>query len=242
MGATATFIAGVVDGANLTTYTFTSAAIGTSSPDRIVVVCAVGAVGSVSPTISSVTVGGNTATVLSQTTMDSTATLFVTAGIAAIAVPTSSTATIVVAFSSGMARAAIEVYSVTGAIGIGPFNTSTVASSTGTSLTRTIVSPTEGCVIGITVSNGAGAVPTGFTWTNTTEDADTLVEVGTRVGAAHTNFTTGSTNLTISSCATGGTGEFVDVMVLATFAPSYPTQEFWDPLPMGKRKAAMVPY
>lgn len=97
-----------VDPSDLTTYTFSAQAIGTAAADRRVHV-GVGATQN-SPTISSVVIGGVTATQNIATTLGTASTV----GIFTANVPTGTTADVVVTFTGSTNRCGIAVWTSTG--------------------------------------------------------------------------------------------------------------------------------
>ena len=100
-----------VDASDLTTYTFSSQNLGTAAPDRHIIVGVAARKGGSATTISSVTVGGVSATIVDQySNSDSNSNI---SGIAIASVPTGTTGDIVVTFGAQMVRAVIAVYRAT---------------------------------------------------------------------------------------------------------------------------------
>ena len=149
-----------------TTYTVTAAALGTAAADRSIIVAIAGA--NSSRTISSVTVGGVSATINVQYTEAGDNNVV---GIATALVPTGTTGDIVVTYSGSQASNQIGWWSATGL-------TSNAAIATGSSNlpgvsqngTITLTSVAGGFFIGVAGSSGG---PATFTWTNATERFDT---------------------------------------------------------------------
>src|SRR5678809_273419 len=108
------------DASDLTAYTFTNRAIGTADATRMVLV-GITERGALAPDISSVTIGGNAAANLK--TRKSTSGLDISA-IYGLAVPTGTTATIVVNLSAAAQRLQIIVASLTGDYNATPLDTS----------------------------------------------------------------------------------------------------------------------
>lgn len=95
------------------TFTFTNFAIGSAASDRIIVVCAGARSGNSQIAFSSVTIGGNAAT----KAVDEIATeenFNAIAGIFYLAVPSGTTATIVVTFAASVQGVGIDVFSLKG--------------------------------------------------------------------------------------------------------------------------------
>lgn len=189
---TGLFLQGASDISDLTTYTFATQNLGTASSDRVIFAVVSGRQSS-ARTISSVTIGGVTATEVgtrgsSQNPL----------GIWSAAVPSGTTGDVVVTFSGAMLRARIILWSVTG-------GAATVADSQFGTDTATVTGVTGGFII-------AGACTTGtssFTWTNATEQYDAAAETFTVSGADAT--TVGSTLIT----ATPGAASTNGIVVVA---------------------------
>ena len=132
------FVTDVFDEANLTAYTFSSVDIGTAVSDRIVIVTANAEAGE---PISTITIGGAATTIAVSEKASVSA-----AVIAYAAIPTGTSADIVVTWDSGAIRCMIGVWELTGA-DITPTDTDTSTSlpSTGESLTVNI--PTNAAAV-----------------------------------------------------------------------------------------------
>jgi hypothetical protein len=144
-------------GANSTSYTFSTQAIGTAAADRLVVVVIGREPGD---TLSSSTIGGISATVVANAG---------TCTIIAAVVTTGTTADVVLNFAGTQIRIGVAVYAVYGL-------SSTTATSTYTaSLSETVTIPAGGVAIGCAYS-GSGGVST--TWTGVTENSSQNIEAG----------------------------------------------------------------
>ena len=201
--------------ADATAYTFSAQAIGTAATDRVVVVGIAARQSGSTETISSVTIGGVTATINSQTT-DTTAGMGTIAGIASAVVPTGTTGDVVVTFSSAIIRCAISVYCLTGASG-------TTATDTGFDNnsdpgTDTLNITAGGVAIG--ASYGGVTSITGLAWTNLQENNEILAfeNANQCTSFAFDNFATTQTGLSISVDASPGTADTM-VMAIASFEP-----------------------
>jgi hypothetical protein len=200
---TLSFTDSSVDASNLTTYTFSTQALGTAASDRRIVVGA-GSSSAAGTTVSSVTVGGIAATQL--------ATAGTGNGIAALwiaSVPTGTTGDVVVTFSQAQSRAGIGVWALYGAAAAA-FDTGT---STADPMTDTLNVPASGAAIGYFAGNDN----TSATWTNLTENFDEAQESTITQSGASATFAAAQTALAIT--ATPGTAINNHGFVLASFSP-----------------------
>lgn len=153
--------------ADSASYTFSSVDIDAAAANRQVVVCYfIGRSGVGAFSLSSLTVGGVSATELVGLMGAGNA---YRVGIAIAEVPEGTTADVVVTPSISGNRAAVAVYPIYGA--------STTALDTGTDtgadpLSDTLTTAKNGMVIACNVGGGGGAT----TWSNITEDFDAVVE------------------------------------------------------------------
>jgi hypothetical protein len=188
--------------------TFTSQAIGTADPTRIVVVT-IGTITSGGGLVTSVTIGGSTA---NHATGASTNNGTGGSGtdIYYLAVPSGTTATIVVTGTS-FSRCVIGVYSV---VGTGSaFSTANAANNAAiTSLPVTVTVPAGGGAIGVLTPHSSSAGP--LTITNMTMDINNLVVGGSTYGFGNTTSAPGSTTFTGNWA--GSTDAAISV---ATFSP-----------------------
>jgi len=162
---TGTFLQGAGDATDLTTYTFASQNLGTASSDRVIAVAVSGRQSS-ARTVSSVTIGGVSATEIgtrgsSQNPL----------GIWIAAVPTGTTGDVVVTFSGAMLRCHIVAWAVTGG--------ATLANASSGTDTATVTGVTGGFIIAAANTTGAST----FTWTNATEQYDAITESFNTSGA-----------------------------------------------------------
>lgn len=178
---------------NLTTYTFSGTSIGAASADRVVIVAVAGMTGS-ARTISSVTIGGNTATVaVTQASTSGTGTRI---GLYYLAVPAGTTADIVVTFSGAMASCRIAVFAMTG-------HTSGTPAATGADGSgSTTFNPNCNVVTGDVLICASLADGSGVAWTNATEQSDGVTEENNLSTAKYT-ATSSETPRTITAVHTG---------------------------------------
>lgn len=188
---------------DLTTYTFSAQALGAASADRYIIVTAAGRKAGASTTISSITVGGVTATIVVQRT--NTITNTAVSGIAIAAVPTGTTGDVVVTFGAGMARCGIALWAVTGLASDTPTDTD---SSVATAPTVNLDVVAGGFAIGCAYDSAS--VGASATWAGITEQYDNQINdggvVNTWTGASDT-FVSVQTGLTMTATFTGSPAE-----------------------------------
>lgn len=212
------FIGALADTADLTTYTFVAAAIGSAAADRWVVVCAAGRA-AVNRQVASITIAGVTAprVVRSALTIQPTA-------IHALLVPTGTTADIVVTFSNAMVNCVIEVYTLT-AVPSANYDQNTADGAAGTASAPTTVNvPEQGYLIACAASGNNGTT----TWAGATEDYDAVTETRTYTSASASGLTA-ATARAVSATFTGNAQNSVCVATwgnLTTLAVTPATLQF----------------
>jgi hypothetical protein len=168
-----TYQTSAADDSNLTTYTFSAQAIGTAAADRYVHVFGGGS--NDTSAVSSVTIGGVTATINKTQTGTSCTTFIATA-----LVPTGTTADIVIVWGGAQVRCGIGVWSSTGLTSATALDT---AGTTTDAATMTLTNSVSG---GFAIAGAWANLATSLTWTGSpspTEDFDaTSGESGTRSG------------------------------------------------------------
>jgi hypothetical protein len=202
-----------------TAHTYATQAIGTAAADRLVFVGVASQI--VSPTISTLTIGGITATQVPGSMVNLGAVQGQTEWWWAL-VPSGTTADIIVTYSanqSGSTR--IFVYSVVGADTTTPYSDvkTVVGSAASQSLSLTI--PASGGGMGIASSTSRGAAS--YTWSNLTEDTDQ----GT-TGTSASSTTPGTVTVTITpSTSTSVVMSCIAVQAAtpAAFVPYTPVQQ-----------------
>lgn len=190
---------------NTTTYTFSSCDLGLPSPDRRVIVGA-HQYGSTSRSLSSATINGVSATILTTNTAGTPMTVLIIA-----TVTSGATGNIVLTWSGSCAGSAVSVWYATGLTSDTPIATQRSTSTTAPNSTS-LATTNGGFIIGATTARN----PTLLThsWTNATEQFDVELENaggdGASISGAHAT-TTGS-NITVtdtfSGTATNGVGAF----------------------------------
>ena len=190
-----TFTDSAVSTANETTYTFSSQDFGEAAANRYIVVTA-GGYDTSNETVSSITIGGVTATIAVQVTGNS-----VTAAIAIAKVPTGATGDVVVTFSGNMENAGIGVYRLVNLQSATATDTGTDIAESSNALADDLTIPADGCGIGYAYIQSSNTDRT-FSWTNLTETFDERVEDLTNdnchSGAMSTTVGTATRTVTVS--------------------------------------------
>lgn len=191
-----TYASNANDGTDLTTYTFSSQAIGTASATRKVYVGISARQSGATLSVASLTVAGVPASeVTTKQHAASGAVGF--ASIWAASVASGSTGDIVVTLSGAAVRCGIVVWAVTGA-SITPYST---ANYGGTGTPNLNLNTLAGySVIALT----SGTPSTTTTWTGVTEDADFTVESTMYISAGSANSVAAATPRTITPTPAGG--------------------------------------
>lgn len=168
-----TYIGTTPNAADQTIYTFTNHAIGAAAADRLVLVTIM-AHNTFSRKVSSVTIGGNAATLATNSNIS--VGRFCT--FAWLVVPTGTTATIVVTFSGGASNCTISVNTITGLLSTTPIYENTVQADPANLNATT----STDCVV--LAGAAMAAIGPSFTWTNVTEDYYSSPESGSSVSSA----------------------------------------------------------
>lgn len=191
-----TFLQGSMSNTDATTYTFSGQNLGAADTNRWIIVCVSG-VTNVARSISSVTVGGVSATKLVQSEGSS---VYRHNSIWAAHVPTGTTGDIVVTWSSGLLRCGYSAYSLTSVnAATTPFDTQSDNTLSGSDLSVSISSGTNGVVVASTT--GVGSTAQSFTWSGATEDYDATWSESTNQGLSSASTTPTSTPTTITVTA-----------------------------------------
>lgn len=204
--ATATHAGTTNISTNTNAYTFSSHAIGTASADRVVVVMIMGGLVTTAASVSSVTIGGNAAT-LHGTQIDATpkrpkqamAGLLVTAG---------TTADVVVNWTQTLESCQISVWALTGTGGIflpAVRDVRAVNTGGGTVSTNALIIPPNGAVIAAAMFIDTTAGTNDITWTGPTEASDIAGETASgRMGSAGLSNQAFSSGFTVQAVINGG--------------------------------------
>jgi len=180
---TLSYITAVGDAVNRTAYTFSSVSFGDASSGRVIVVNA-GAGTSGSRTISSVTIGGVTATQAAQASMSESCN-----GTFYAVVSSGTSGDIVVTYSGSCNRSGIGVWGLAGAAATA---SDTASDSGGTTVALTMSIPASGAAIGGGYTNGAT-----HSWTNLTENFEQNPEASHLHSGASASFEAEQTDLAI---------------------------------------------
>lgn len=184
-----------VDGTDLTTYSFTSTAIGTAAANRLVVVAGKAVSGTTGRTLSSATIGGVSATIVIQHDLNAGQT-DLTFIIAAV-VPTGTTATVALTFSGGMGRCGIGSFALYRLAS----TTATDTASDGTDVVTLDVDTVAGSIVIAVVGDGASGV---VGWSGVTiNGVQTEIESGNNLSVASAQATATATPRTVNCDFTG---------------------------------------
>lgn len=184
----------------LTTYTFSSLSIGDAAANRKIVVCVDG-VNVADGSVSSVTVGGNSASlVVAAPTGGSVAKN--RSEIWAVDVAAGTTADVVVTFSVAYFNCGVGVFRVIGAASSATDTGSSVAAPT---MTDTLNIPANGIAIG--GARSTDAAPPTFTWVGIAENYDTDHAGTDGYTGASAEFESEQVGLNITCTSTGTIGQ-----------------------------------
>lgn len=208
MAATITFLQVTKDATDQTTYTFAGVNFGTAASDRFIAVTVSGRAVTTAPTITSVTIGGVTATIAVQA--NDVLGLNI-AGIAIAAVPTGTSGNVVVVFSQTMTNADIATYSTSG---VGSATATDFGSSTADPGTTNLDITAGGIAVAMAKQDaGLGTCA----WTNITETFDELDANGNNISGAADAYATTQTNLAVT--ADFSVAAVRPIFVAASFPP-----------------------
>ena len=202
-----TFTDIAVDGVTRTTYTFSGMDLGEAASNRYIVVVA-GNYDSGVKTLSSMTIGGESATEVLSVSDNG---CVVSIGIAAV--PTGATGDVAITWSGTTVRCGIGVYRLVNLQSSTPTATASDTSEDSGVLSASLEIPSDGCGIGYVVALGDGGART-WTWTNLTEDFDaSMEETTTHSGAMSTTAGT----LARTATASGSLNFFHTTLALAAW-------------------------
>lgn len=172
--ATLSYLTNAVNGADASSFTFSSQTLGTAAADRYIIVHASGALVSGTGTINSVTVGGVSATEVVGGTLPGQTTDYTSIWIAAV--PTGTTGDVVVAFPGTARRCGIALYRATGLNSATAFDTITDATTAiDPTVSDTINNESGGVFMAAVYTRNSSPLPT-MAWTGVTEDYEATVE------------------------------------------------------------------
>lgn len=207
------FLTSAGSATDLTTYTFSDQTFGTASSDRYIVLTINSRdAGENNPQVSSVTIGGVSASIVVQDVNQAT-----NANISAIAiaaVPTGETGDVVITFNTEVLRCVIALYKVTELYQTTPSDTD---SSTASSPSVSLDIPAKG----FSIATACTASDSGtFSWTGLTENHDSIVEFLT-ASSASSEFISQQSGLTITATPNTSSNQ-VGVFASWRFIPRTP--------------------
>lgn len=196
------FLQSTGDTTDTSAYTFASQNLGAADSNRYIVVSAVARKAGSAFTLSSITVGGVSATIVKQIT--NTGTNSNTAALAIAKVPTGTTGDIVVTWSTTVLRCQINVWRV---VGIGSVTAYDSDSSTANDPSVNLDIPGRGFAVGAALT----AAATSVSWTGLVEDSDSTLESFVTQSAASQEFTSSEVGRTLTADFASGESESAGV-------------------------------
>lgn len=193
MPASRTFLQGASSATDASSYTFSSQSLGAADADRRIFVCVGSRKTGGATSISSVTVGGISASI--EVEEQNTGTNTCIAAVVVASVPTGTTGDVVVTFADTMLRCGISMYRVLGVDGAAPFQ---ALNSTADPGTANLDIPADGFAISVD-----SVVCLSVAWTNLTEDTELNIESNFRLSTASDEFASQQTDRTITTTRTG---------------------------------------
>jgi len=188
-------------------HTFTSCSIGTAASNRRVVV-GITQQGRGSVSLSSMTIGGVSATLLTQ--YGGTSGFFNTSQFAHAVVPTGTTATVTATYSTDIFRSYISIWAIYGASATIYDDQGEALDTTSASCSATVAMASGG--FGVCLAGKGNTTPTTFSWTNATERSDSTYG-GNNSSASSADYTAAATITATQSSTTQKT------LACATFKP-----------------------
>lgn len=184
------YLQGAESSSDLTTYTFSTQNLGVADSARYIIVGIMARAIGGSTTVSSVTVGGISATLVVEHFNSSSNSDY--AGLWIAAVPTGTTGDVVVTFSAGQLRAHIDLWR---AVNISSATATDTDKSTASPPSVALDIPAGGFAIGCGCSGAGGS---SCTWTGLTENNDRITE-SLNGSVASDVFASAQTGLTITA-------------------------------------------
>lgn len=203
-GPVLTYQTNATDSSDLTTYTFAAQAIGNPGDRDYVLVALYGScIGTPGATISTVTIGGVSATqsIISIGNNASNTSSFV-CGIYSAAVPSGTTADIVVTYSLGMAKAGVSVYTIKGNASITPTATNHFENTSATQSNLNTTTPSGNSVVLAAVYYGSGADVT-VTWAGLTKRDELYWDSNANASSASAAFSTSGSKTIVAAYSVG---------------------------------------
>jgi hypothetical protein len=194
------------DGTEASSYSFASQAFGPAAADRLVIVGIAYTDASGNPDISSVTIGGVSATKHTNARPDSSTSKFCGSAIYSASVPTGATGTIVVTPNQTITNCSISVYSVIGLNSTSDIYSSSTNSASQDDPSNTATVQLDGILVASSVRNDSAD---SVTWTNATEDHDSSGDDAW--SSAHVDGTSDGT-LAVTATWTGSSATALSVV------------------------------
>lgn len=194
---------------DVTTYTFTAADIGTADVGRRVLVAIVCSDNGASTAITSVTIGGNAATLVAQSAINvsTNQTAF-----ACLQVDTGTTADIVVTMDAdGSNNMQIQPYALYGLSSTTPHDTYVENGTTATVTSGTIDCPAGGVIFGAVGWRKLSTLST--TWTLTTEVSDAYHDAVINYSHAYQSYASTQTALSVTATASAAPTHYAHALV-----------------------------
>lgn len=193
-----------------TPYTFTAASIGTAAVGRRVLVAMTGNDNGTSMNITGVTIGGNAATIVAQSTVNVSPNQAV---FACLQVDSGTTADIVVTCDAdGSNNMQIQVYALFGLSSTTPHDTYVENGTTATVTGGTIDCPAGGAIFGVVGWRDPG-VATTTTWTLTTEVSDAYHDAVISYSHAYQSYVAAQTGLSVTATASQAPTHYAHALV-----------------------------
>lgn len=191
------FLQGSMSSADATTYTFSGQNVGAEDANRWIVLC-VGGVTNVARSISSVTIGGVSATKIAQSEGSA---VYRHNSIWVAQLPTGTTADFVVTWSAGILRCGYQAYRLITLTNPATsyYDVQTDNTLSGSDLSVSISSVSSGVVVASTTAVGSAAES--ITWTGATEDYDSTWAEAASQGMSSASVTPTSSPTTITATA-----------------------------------------
>lgn len=196
---TITYNANSTDTVDRSTYTFAGISFGTTT-NRNCVAVVFGTRANSARTVTSVTIGGVSATLVetaNQTTGGADiSSMYVASGVSG------TTGDIVITMSNTMLRMVVASYSIYNTFSCTPYNSNDNIGTTGGTLATTVNIPANGAVLGAIWLSGSTSMSS--SWTGANEDFDTQPETSSNAfSGSHQNLTNAETARSISVAITG---------------------------------------
>jgi hypothetical protein len=211
MAAVVTPLQVAMDPADLTTYTFSSQNLGTAASDRYIVVCSHARRGS-QLNLSSVTVGGVSATIVRQERQGASS--CTNQAISIALVPTGTTGDVVLVYDSTAVRCHIALYALNGIDPTSVLNSADQRLLSDATLNTSVDVPADGVAIS---TGGLGSSSATVTWAGLTQDFYDAFEVSATASASQA-FSVAQTPLSVTN--TWSASANAPVIVTASWGPA----------------------